>query len=379
MQAMKVQIEDADALRKVSRTALRAYLQSNGWIHAETWRNRILIWSKEYDGRNRDILMPLYEDSGSYATRIYEAVSLLAELEDRSQLDVYYDLMEAGADVIRLRLLNENSRFDESLSARANFLDWAQKLMESAARSVERPNQPVYRGRLSDRVADYMRSVRPLLGYGIGSDLVLHSRVPARYGQSDMGDDFLSPFGRKTTKALLEGLREADKTAVTVNSGKVEIEEAFKQATCHGVSANLCEALAALAKQSRGVVVSVSWAAVRPAKAADSEFAFLESSADVLEEGAQWLRRKSPALNEYITGEIVRLDKENPGEFDGLATMTCELDGRSVGLHVQFEMEDRDEVVRAFREGIEVSVEGDIYREGKKHVLKNPRHFMVRE
>lgn len=103
---MKVQIEDVDALRKVSRTALRAYLQSNGWIHTETWRNRILIWSKECDGRNRDILMPLHEDSSSYATRIYEAVSLLAKLENRSQLDVYYDLMEAGADVIRLRLLN---------------------------------------------------------------------------------------------------------------------------------------------------------------------------------------------------------------------------------------------------------------------------------
>lgn len=375
---MDVQIKDAEALRRVNPPALRAYLESQNWSFRETWRDRITVWTKEHARKVRQILMPLREDSGSYATRIYEAVLLLAELEDRSQLDVYYDLMGAGADVIRLRSLNKNGRFDESLSGSANLLDCAQKLITAAARFAEQPGSPVYRGRISGAVTDYVRSVRPLPGYGTSSELTLHSRVPAGYGQADMGDDFRSPFERKTTKALLEGLREADKTTIKVNSGEVEIKEAFERAADHGASANLCEAIAALAKQSRGVVVSVSWAEVRPAKASDSEFAFSESSAVVLEKGAQWLRRKSPALNEHVTGEIVRLDKENPGEFDGLATMTCELDGRSVGLHVRFEMGDRDEVVRAFREGIEVSVEGDIYRKGRKHELKNPRHFMVR-
>lgn len=374
---MDVQIKDAEALRRVNPPALRAYLESQSWISRETWRGRIMIWTKEYAGEVRQILMPLHEDSGSYATRIYEAVSLLAELEDRSQLDVYYELMGAGADVIRLRSLNKNGRFDESLSGSANLLDCAQKLITAAARFAEQPGLPVYRGRISGAVADYVRSVRPLPGYGTGSELTLHSRVSPGYGQADMGDDFRSPFERETTRALTKGLCEANKTLVEVVGGnKMNV---FEQATCHGVSANLCEAIAALAKQAHGIAVSVSWAEVRPAKASASEFAFSESSADVLEEGAQWLRRKSPALNEYVTGEIVRLDKENPGEFDGLATMTCELDGRSVGLCVQFEVEDRDEVVRAFREGIEVSVEGDIYREGKKHVLKNPRRFIVRE
>ena len=375
---MDVQIKDAEALRRVNPPALRAYLESQNWGFRETWRNRITVWTKEHAGKVRQILMPLREDSGSYATRIYEAVLLLAELEDRSQLDVYYDLMGSGADVIRLRSLNKNGRFDESLSGSAKLLDCAQKLITAAARFAEQPGLPVYRGRISGEVADYVRSVRPLPGYGTGSELTLHSRVPAGYGQADMGDNFRSPFERKTTKALFESLREADKTATTVNSGKVEIEKAFEQAAGHGASANLCEALAALAKQARGIAVSVSWAAARPAKASDSEFAFSESSADVLKEGAQCLRRKSP-FHDQVVGEVIRLFRESGEEFDGQALVLSELEGQAVVLQVQFKVEDRDEVVRAFREGIEVSVEGDIYREGRKHVLKNPRHFMVRE
>ena len=91
-----VQIRDVAALEGIPPTALRAYLESRGWELQENWRNRLLIWTKERDGQVHQILMPLHERSGSYATRIYEALSLFAELEERSQLDVYYDLLTAG-------------------------------------------------------------------------------------------------------------------------------------------------------------------------------------------------------------------------------------------------------------------------------------------
>ena len=94
--SIDVQIRDIDALERIPPTALRAYLESHAWELQENWRNRVLIWTKERDGQVHQILMPLHERSGSYATRIYEALSLFAELEERSQLDVYYDLLTAG-------------------------------------------------------------------------------------------------------------------------------------------------------------------------------------------------------------------------------------------------------------------------------------------
>ena len=95
----------------VSPTAIQAYLQSHGWVHEENWRERIAVWSLESDGQIHQILAPLLEVSERYHARISDALATLAELEMRSQLDVYYDLIGAGADVIRLRPLNGAGQF----------------------------------------------------------------------------------------------------------------------------------------------------------------------------------------------------------------------------------------------------------------------------
>lgn len=57
--------------------------------------------------------------------------------------------------------------------------------------------------------------------------------------------------------------------------------------------------------------------------------------------------------------------------------MMYELDGRPVALQVQFAIADREEVLRAFRDGVEVSLDGDIHREGNKYKVQNPRNFTV--
>jgi hypothetical protein len=78
-----------------------------------------------------------------------------------------------------------------------------------------------------------------------------------------------------------------------------------------------------------------------------------------------------------VTGEIVRLDRQSQEEFDGKAVVLYELDGRPVALQVQFDIADRDEVLRAFRDGVEISLDGDIHREGRQYLLQNVRNFIV--
>ena len=78
-----------------------------------------------------------------------------------------------------------------------------------------------------------------------------------------------------------------------------------------------------------------------------------------------------------MTGQIVRLDAKSQEKFDGHGAVMYELDGQPIILNVQFDVADKDEVLRAFRGGTEVSLGGDIYREGNRYLLKNPRNFMV--
>ncbi len=374
---MDVQIRDAAALRRVSPDRLRAYLQAHDWEQAEVWRNRIMVWSVTRGEQVNEILIPLRERSDAYAVRISEAVALLAEIEERSQMEVYYDLVGAGADVIRLRPLNGAGQSGWTLGDSVEFLTRARDLVVAAARAAERPGQAVYRGRASGQVADYVRSVRPLPGYEAGPELTLHSEVPTGYGmQEDLGDAFRAPFPRQATIALNNGLREADKTAAAVISGK-DITDVFEAAPSQGVSANFCDAVADLARRGHGIGVSLSWAAVRPAEAYNGEFQFAESAADVFTQGAQLLRQNNPFTDAHVIGEIVLLDRERQEEFDGRGVVVCELDGRPIALHVQFPISDYDEVWRAFRDGIQISVNGDIHREGRKYTLQDPRNFAI--
>ena len=374
---MDVQIRDAAALRRVSPIMMRAYLEARGWQHTETWRNRIMVWSITNGEQVSEALIPLREQSDAYAVRISEVLALLSEVEESSQLVVYYDLIGAGADVIRLRPLNGVGQSGWTLSESVEFLTRARDLVAAAARSAERPGEPVYRGRASGQVTDYVRSVRPLTGYEAGPELILHSLVPAGYGvQADLGDAIRAPFSRQAIIALNDGLREADRTALAVLGGD-KISEVFEEAPAQGVSANLCDAVAALARHGHGIGVSLAWAAVRPADAYDGEFRFSESTSDVFMQGAELLRQNSPSPNEHVIGEIVGLDRQRREEFDGQSVLVCELDGRPVALQVQFDAPDYDEVWRAFRDSITISVDGDIHREGRRYFLQNPRNFKV--
>ena len=374
---MNVHIRDSAALSRITPPLLSRYLEIHGWAREETWRGRITVWSTEHNERRHQILMPLMELSDTYAVRISEAVSTLAEIEDRSQLEVYYEVTAGGADVIRLRTLNGDGTDRRSLSESAKLLHDARDLVASAARAAERPGQPVYRGRLSGVVTQYIDGIHPLPGYETGGDLILHSRVPPDYEeQADMGDSFYQPFARQAALALESGLREVGNTVPKVLGGGAGIS-LFEKAAQRGVSANMCDAVAELVGDQHGIEISLLWATVRPSEASDGHFAFAESSADVLTEGARWLRRNSPFLDARVTGEIVRLDRESQEEFDGRAGVLYELDGRPVVLNVQFDPMDRNNVLKAFRDGVEVSVDGDVHRDGRRYILRNPRNFQL--
>lgn len=373
---MDVQITDARALRRVTPVVLSTYLGTQGWVRQDAWKNRIVVWSRNFDEVVGELLVPLREQSDAYSVRISEILALLAQLEGRSQLDVYYDLVGAGANVIRLRSLNGEEKADWSLSDSAELLARTRDLMVAAARAAENPGRPVYHGRLSGTVQDYVRGIRPIPGYEKGYDLTLHSPVPAHYGlQQDMGDPFWQPFARQVTHALKTSLSEAASTAEAVLGG-ADIAS-FENVTKQGVSANLCEAVAGLARQRHGVEVTVSWASVRPSDISETQFTFAESVADVFTGGADLLRQKHPFLDVQVIGEIVRLDRQSQEEFDGDALVLGELDGRMVALKVQFDKNDREEVVRAFQHNLPIRVSGNIYREGRGHQLRDPFDFVV--
>ncbi len=108
---MLVQIRDRKSLERLPIVNLRSYLLSRGWTSVGPWGDRpAIIFAKEDENKNREILVPTRDTVADYAERIAEAIAILAEVEERSQLDVFQDLSASGADVIRLRSSNGPSK-----------------------------------------------------------------------------------------------------------------------------------------------------------------------------------------------------------------------------------------------------------------------------
>ena len=372
---MIVQIRDRDALSSISIVSLRAYLNSRGWTDAGIWGERpITIFAKEHEGRRWEILVPHRDTMGGYAENMAESVAVLAAVEERSELNVFYDLAGTGADVIQVRSANGRARESLSLRQSASMLNDAYRMLEAGARAAEKP-RAIYRGKLSADVAEYLDSVHPLPGYAQGYSLTLHSPVPVGFErQQDLGDDFHAPFSRLVTIKLAQGLRHSSEALERVVSN--DTLEPFREAVDSGVSANLCDSLAELAKQGDGIAIDLTWAGVRPSNLPDSSFRFSPASADILMEAAKSLRRREPSYDEQIVGLVVRLEKEPP-EFDGKATIASVWDGRLTRMNVEFEQSVYETVINAFRDQMQVSLDADIHPSGRGYELRNPRNLSV--
>lgn len=375
---MQVQIRDRAALSSLSVVALRSYLDSRGWENEGPWGDRpAIIYAKTDAGRTWEVLVPIRDTVADYAENMAQSVAVLATVEERSQLDVFNDLQGARSDVVRMRSLNGAEKEPLSLRQSAHLLNDAYDMLASAARAAERA-RATYRGPLSADVAEYLDNVRPLQGYYQGYGLTLHSPVPAGFGvQEDMGDDYHVPFPRRATLRLVEALEHSSKAiseAVTKDPS-----ESFRQSVSHGVSANLCDAVAQLAKKGEGIEISLAWADVRPPSMSSSpnpQFRFSEHSADILNEAARSFRRDEPSLDESLIAHVVGLARELR-EFDGRATILYVRDDRPIRMQVEFEESSYETVIQAFQQRVPISVDGDIYRVGNGYDLRNPRNLAL--
>lgn len=372
---MLVQIRDRAAMDALPIVNLRAYLNSQGWIDIGAWGERpITVFAKEEGERTWEILVPHTDNIGGYAENMAESIAVLATVEDRSQLNVYYDLLGAGADTIRVRSMNGAAGESLSLRRRANLLSDAYRMLSSAARAAEKP-QAVFRGPISSEVVEYLDNVRPLPGYQEGYAITLHSPVPAGFGtQQDFGDDYIPPFPRQVTTRLASALRHS--SAAVSRAVVSDTLEPFREAVPNGVSANLCSSIAELAKKGGGVEIDLTWGKVRPSDVPTVPLRFSERSADVLTEAARLFRRDEPLLNEAVIGHIVKLEREIT-EFDGRATVVYVRRGRPIRMQATFEESAYDTVIRAFDDRVPVSVDGDVYRVGNTYELRNPRNLSL--
>lgn len=374
---MKLTIHDQDAMQTLSPIDVRAYLINQGWTDVGRIGDKASIYTQtDNDGRQWEILLPIRTDVADYAERMAETVSTVARLEARSEIEIYADFIAAGNDIIRLRAPEADEQGTIALQDGVALYQQAQNLMLAAACAAVQPRRSYHARKINEAVS-YLDEVR--LGQTEHGSYVLTIYSPVspalRRVQQPLHQDFeTDPFSRLVTRKLAEALKAI---RVALNEAiATDAFDAFEQAIKHGVSANLCEAIAGLTHHGDGLDISMTWARVRPAPEPNMRYQFTVAGARILEEAAREFRRNEPILEETVTGFVIALDRA-PEEFDGNATIQVVLNNRPRRIRIQFGKDDYNTVIQAFQEKLPVSLEGDIYPVGQRFELRNLQSLML--
>ena len=110
--------------------------------------------------------------------------------------------------------------------------------------------------------------------------------------------------------------------------------------------------------------------------AAPTRVAFSRSDAEILQVAARYLKERVPITGFELIGPIVRLQSGAP-TAGGEVTIAGIVDGGIRQVLVSLGGDDYQLAVHAHHQGFEVSVEGELMREGRSYRLGHPRLFAV--
>ncbi|MFO7775161.1 MAG: hypothetical protein R6W89_05130 [Candidatus Hydrogenedentota bacterium] len=376
---MKAMIRDAATVEALRPLEVASYLRATGWNKVEQKEGQYQVWLRE----NVEALLPLRLDVPDYALRMGDILRTLAEAEQRSQLAVFSDLLVTNADVLRVAIRDEELA-DGSMPIE-EYTRTAQKvrdlMMAAACSAIER--KPVWHKRKPDQAVQYLRTVRVGQTERGSYVLTVLSRVPPELRREEVESledaEQDEPYERKVTAELARALAAMEQAAE--NAAASGAFDSFDAAVRSGVSANLCEAVAGLASDgdtSRSLDFSFSWSPTRPVRNGQvSRVSIAGDRAPYVSEAARILKQREPVENFELEGPVIKLERTENAPT-GMVTVYAMVDDSPRRIRMELPEEEYSQAIKAHGEGMDIRCEGELAREGRGYVLRNPLGFTVR-
>lgn len=375
---MKVTIRDADVLGALPPLGVAAYLRSKGWRQSDVVGNKASVWTSDREGMAEfEILLPLSRELGDFAVRMAEIVATLEVAERRPQLQILEDIGDATADVIRVQI--EGAGVEDGtlpIEEGVGAFERVRDLMSAAACAAVQP-RAVYHTRRPARAVEYMDRLR--LGQTAHGSFIMSVRSPVppalRDAQLFAGVQVDEPFEREVTKTLARGLaaasHAAERAVATADLAP------FSDAVALGVSANLCEALAGLSRQThaQNVTVTVNWSPSRELlEPLPARFRFSADAVTVLAEAARLFRDRAPREEFELHGVVVGLNRPE-GARVGTVKIAGVVDGLLRNVRLELTGDDYRLATQAHEAERRVTCLGDLVKEGRSLALQNAHGF----
>jgi hypothetical protein len=370
---MKARIEDIVALRAVSPAGLAAYVRAEGWEKTDRYGDNSDVYVKR---GGPELILPDTDALADYAVVVSTILRLVANFEERDELQVYRDLVDAESDVIRVRAPATVDDGSIQISTGVDMFLQARELLLSAACAAKDPRASYRAGKAKDAAA-YMNTVR--LGQTEQSSFVVTLLAPVPPNLAFLQGDLWpvaseEPFERRVTQVLTSGLLAAHNAAEKVLRG--DGYTAFKQVITNGVNANLCDSLGVLLEQAGALEVSVTWAKTRPAPDKRLSVKFSQSRAPIFREAARYFRSIEPRQDERLEGYVVSLGR-GLFESSGHISLKTFVDEKPASVKITLDGPLYRQALQAHDNKTPIALTGELVRKGQRWELEKPENLEV--
>ena len=358
-------------LAKIKPPTLIAYADRGGWQHIEPYGDvgDIYVLNKS----TPNIIIPNSQDLGDYSSVLHRVIEIMADAEERDWDSVARDLILADTNQVRVRLVDAYE--DGSISAQAGvtLIQNSWKMIVAAARSAWKP-EPVFKGGIESEIRGYLSSVR--------------------LGQTEMGSfvvNLFSPSQPAVDTSLRLGESFSDKVVGTLVSGLEATREIvpylddfhssqiLEEYVYHGMSANMCDAVAGILSKSgnAGLEVSVNWAIESYASGNKTRsVAFDKSYARLIRRAASTLKEQPEFPDAQLIGKVTALAKRDADRY-GKVSIQGYVGDEILSVNMNLGNSDYIKASSAHTRGRTVSITGDLKQVGRGWRLLNPRDLIV--
>lgn len=377
---MNTEIHDAEAMKALSPLEVVAYLRSTGWEEARHFQNRASIWTLRIGDEEFEAAIPLQQSLGDFALRMGDVVQVLAEAEQRSQVDVYSDLSTAYADVVRIRIADLGMRDGTmSIESYAQAAQRTRDLFLAAACAATEP-RAVWSSKKPQKAIEHFNRLR--IGQTERGSYVIKviSRVSPFISERN-GELFEreEPFERQIVKTLAQSLGEMDSAAErSALSGSYA---SFAESVEKGVNANLCDAVVGLwGGEGRELLeFTFSWSPARPVPASvPRKVRFTEDRISVIKEASRIMRLQAKPADAVVVGPVVKLDRKSADQ-PGIVTVVGDVDGRARRVLIELTGDDYATALHAHGKDASLRVAGTLVREGRSFRLLHPAELAIED
>lgn len=355
-----------------------AYLRQSGWA-LKTARSDWVEYVRSAGVEPVTIEVPQRSAARDYPRTVALLLGDLARLEERAASAILNDIRATSVDVVRLGIESTSTRDGKiSVEAGRRVYEAARDLLLSAACAVIHP-RAVFPRRKPELAMDLLQTAKFGQAEFGSFVLTIECKVPPRLlpPSSEYEPDVDAPMERKTSVRLAQALHEAE--AAARECAAADEMAPFWRRTQEGVSANLCEAIAAIIEATKADALRTSFA-FAPRRPVPTEVpravTFTNDMAPLLREAAKTFRDEATYLGIEVSGPVVRLTSED-ATSGGDAVIHASLDGRPRMVHVSLDQQAYQVAIGAHRQDAAVRCIGELARHRGSWVLSNPRDFAI--